>query len=101
MINLSKNSGLSKNSHISDVLKTLKIYNIHELYLYMKLIFVKNLKNNFICKKIFEYLLIANYKDKSSTKSFLNVKNMINVCLYVHQNEEFVINNINLVIKEF
>jgi hypothetical protein len=37
----------------------------------MKLIFVKNLKNNFICKKIFEYLLIANYKDKSSTKSFI------------------------------
>ena len=77
MINLSQNTivrymaGLSKNSHISDELKILKIFNMHELYLYMKLIFVKNLKNNFICKKIFEYLLIANYKDKSSTKSFI------------------------------
>jgi hypothetical protein len=105
MINLSQNTivrymtGLSKNSHISDVLKILKIYNIHELYLYMKLIFVKNLKNNFICKKIFEYLLISNYKDKSSTKSF--IKDFKNVCVYVHQNEEFVINNINVVIKEF
>ena len=65
----------------------------------MKLIFVKNLKNNIICNKIFGYLLLAKYKDKSTTKSF--IKDFKNVCVYINQNEEFVINNINEVINGF
>ena len=91
ILNLTQNSivrymtGLSKNSHISNVLKILKIFSIHELYLYMKLIFVKNLKNNIICNKIFGYLLLAKYKDKSTTKSF--IKDFKNVCVYINQNE--------------
>ena len=105
ILNLTQNSivrymtGLSKNSHISNVLKILKIFSIHELYLYMKLIFVKNLKNNIICNKIFGYLLLAKYKDKSTTKSF--IKDFKNVCVYINKNEEFVINNINEVINGF
>jgi hypothetical protein len=41
-------TGLSKNSHKSGTLKLLKLFTIHELYSYMKLIFVKNLKNNYL-----------------------------------------------------
>ena len=52
-------TGLSRNSHISNTLKILKLFNIFELYTYMKLIFVKNLKSSIICKSIFDYLLIA------------------------------------------
>ena len=41
-------TGLSRNSHISETLKILKLFNINELYKYMKFIFVKNLKLNLI-----------------------------------------------------
>ena len=39
-------TGLSRNSHISKTTKILKLFNIQDLYYYMKLIFTKNLKNN-------------------------------------------------------
>ena len=48
MLNISQNNiirymtGLSRNSHIT----TTNLFNIHDLYLYMKLIFIRNLKNN-------------------------------------------------------
>ena len=45
------------------------------------------------------YLLLAKYKDKSTTKSF--IKDFKNVCVYINKNEEFVINNINEVINGF
>ena len=61
-------TGLSKHSHISDVLKLLKLFKIQELYHYMKLVFVKNLTNNITGKKIFEYLLECHYKNKQNTK---------------------------------
>jgi hypothetical protein len=50
-------TGLSKNSHITNVLKILKLFIIEELYLYMKLIYITNSKNNNICKNIFDFLL--------------------------------------------
>ena len=46
-------TGLSRNSHISNTLKILKLFHIHDLYYYMKLIFIKNLKSNFVCNYIF------------------------------------------------
>ena len=48
-LNLMQNSivrymtGLSKHSHISIVLKALKLFSFQELYYYIKFIFVKNL----------------------------------------------------------
>ena len=63
-MNISQNNiiryitGLSRNSHISNTRKILKFLSIDELYSYMKLIFVKNLINNNLCKKIFDYLSI-------------------------------------------
>jgi hypothetical protein len=53
-------TGLSRNSHISDTLRILRVFNMFELYNYMKLIFVKNLQSKFICKSIFNHLLPEN-----------------------------------------
>ncbi len=39
-------AGLSINSHVSNTINVLKIMNIQDLYKYMKLIFVKIVKNN-------------------------------------------------------
>ena len=57
-------TGLSKNSHMSNTRNVLKIMNIQDLFKYMKLIFVKNVKNNSFCNlKIFKYILNANFKN--------------------------------------
>jgi hypothetical protein len=98
-MNLSQNSiirfmtGLSKNSHISNTRKILKIMNIEELYIYMKLIFIKNLKNNSICLKIFNHLLIIKYK--KNTKSF--IKDFKNTCNILQMDSQNVINNIRII----
>jgi hypothetical protein len=98
-MNLSQNSiirfmtGLSKNSHISNTRKILKIMNIEELYIYMKLIFNKNLKNNSICLKIFNHLLIIKYK--KNTKSF--IKDFKNACNILQMDSQNVINNIRII----
>ena len=92
-------TGLSKNSHISGVLKILKLFNIEELYYYMKLIFIKNLKNNIICKKIFDRIRVAKYNSKDSTKSF--IKDFRKVCEMLEFDEDYVIDNIVAVIVSF
>jgi glutaredoxin-related protein len=62
-MNVSQNSiiiymtGLSRKSHVSNTRKILKIMSINDLYKYMKLNFVKNLKNTNICNEIFKHLL--------------------------------------------
>jgi hypothetical protein len=48
----------------------------------MKLIFVKNLINNNLCKKIFNYLLLSKYKN--NTKSF--IKEFMDVCKLMNLN---------------
>jgi hypothetical protein len=83
-------TGLSRNSHISNTLKILTIFKIYELYTYMKLIFVKNLRSNKICSSIFNYLLSSNYK--KTTLSFIRDFNTI--CSKLNLDSSFVINNI-------
>ena len=57
-------TGLSKKSHISNTRKVLRILSINELNDYMKLIFVKNLKNSKICSEIFnQQQLQKEYKE--------------------------------------
>ena len=63
----------------------------------MKLIFVKNLNNNYLCKKNFNYLLNSNYKN--NTKSF--IKEFMDVCKLLNLNHTYVIENINSVSNEF
>jgi hypothetical protein len=64
MFELQLHFALSKHSHISNTRKTLKILSINELFIYMKLVFIKNLKNNIICERIFYHLLVIKYKKK-------------------------------------
>ena len=90
-------TGLSRNSHISNTLKILKLFNIFDLYIYMKLIFVKNLKTNFICKSIFTSLLTANYK--KSSLSF--IKEFKSICITLNNHESYIIENISDVIAKF
>jgi len=102
-MNISQNNiirymtGLSRNSHISNTRKILKLLSIDELSSYMKLTFVKNLINNNLCIKFFDYLLNTNYKN--NTKSF--IKEFMDVCILMNLNHEHVINNINTVSKDF
>jgi hypothetical protein len=64
-MNISQNNlirymtGLSRNSHISNTRKILKILSIDELFKYMKLVFVKNLTNNALSLRIFNSLLLT------------------------------------------
>jgi hypothetical protein len=104
-LNLNQNTivrymtGLSKHSHVSIVLKALKLFSFQELYHYMKFIFVKNLKNNNICSKIFEYLQTSSYRNRPDTKSF--IKDFKNACLFINQKESYVIENIASIINSF
>ena len=52
----------------------------------MKLIFIKNLKNNIICKKNFDHIRVAKYNSKESTKSF--IKDFRKVCEMLEYDEE-------------
>jgi hypothetical protein len=102
-MNISQNNiirymtGLSKHSHISNTRKILKILSIDELFIYMKLVFIKNLKNNIICERIFNHLLVMKYKNNS--KSF--IKDFKNVCIILQKQSTDIINNIHSVLKEF
>ena len=88
-------TGLSRNSHISNSLRILKLFNIFDLYTYMKIIFVKNLHSNSICKYIFNYLLTQNQKPRSL--SFM--KEFKIICINLDLDTGYVINNIVKVIK--
>ena len=90
-------TGLSRHSHISSTLKILKLFNIFELYTYMKLIFVKNLKSNHICKTIFNHLLLC--KHKSTSLSFM--KEFKIICINLKLVPDFVINNISNILLNF
>jgi hypothetical protein len=104
-LNLNQNTivrymtGLSKHSHVSIVLKALKLFSFQELYHYMKFIFVKNLKNNNICSKIFEYLQTSSYRNRPGSKSFIRA--FKNACIFINQNESYVIENITSIISTF
>ena len=90
-------TGLSRHSHISNTLKILKLFTINDLYFYMKLIFVKNLKSNFICNYIFTFLLTSKYKN--NTLSF--IKEFKLVCNKMNETETNVIANVNSIIIKY
>ena len=90
-------TGLSRNSHISNTLKILKLFNIHDLYYYMKLILIKNLKSNFVCNYIFNCLLTSNYKN--NTLSI--IKDFKFLCGKLNKPMNDVADNINAQITEY
>ena len=103
LINIGQNdivryiTGLSRHSHITNTLKILKLFSINDLYYYMKLIFVKNLKSNFICNYIFNILLDSNYKNNSL--SF--IKEFKLLCGRLKETMYFVVDNINLMLVKY
>jgi hypothetical protein len=90
-------TGLSKHSHISNTRKVLKILSINELNDYMKLIFVKNLKNNKICTEIFNHLIHNNFKKNS--KSF--IREIDSICNNLEINKLNLITDIQSIITKF
>ena len=90
-------TGLSKNSHVSNTRNILKIMNIQDLYKYMKLIFIKNVKNNSISNGIFRHILSSNFKN--NTKSF--IKDFVLICDELNLNKQYVVDNIDVVSKDF
>ena len=83
-------TGLSRNSHISDTLRILRVFNIFELYNYMKLIFVNNLKTNIICNSIFNHLLLVKHKPRSL--SFM--REFKGICIKLELETSYVIENV-------
>ena len=63
----------------------------------MKLIFVKNLKSNYICNSIFNYLLISNYK--TNTLSFIKEFNIL--CERLNESMVYFADNINNMLTKF
>ena len=88
-------TGHSKNSHVSGTRYVLKIMNIDDLYKYMKLIFVKNVKNNDICYNIFQYMLHSTLKN--NIKSFMI--DFENICKDLNLSKQQVVDNINNITK--
>ena len=90
-------TGLSRNSHISDTLRILRVFNVFELYNYMKLIFVKNLKSNFICNSIFNHLLLVKHKPRSL--SFM--REFKGICIKLELEISYVIDNIVSILADY
>jgi hypothetical protein len=92
-------TGLSKKCHISDVLIILKLLNIDQLNTYMKLIFVKNLKNNVMCNYIFNYLLNNQLLIKSNSLSFIN--DIKRICILLNLDINNIQNNIISILNNY
>jgi hypothetical protein len=75
-LNVSQNNlikqflGISKYSSMTNILKSLKIYNFNELYICSKLSFLETIKNNEIALKIFNILCAELERTHKKSKSF-------------------------------
>ena len=64
--------GLKSHCHISNVLKSLKIFNFNQLYISLKLSFLNSIKFNNISSYIFNKLISNKKKTVKNCKSFKN-----------------------------
>ena len=62
--------GIDKFSHMTNILKSLKIYNFYDLYISSKLSFLETIKNNEISLKIFNILCQELERTHSKSQSF-------------------------------
>jgi hypothetical protein len=92
-------TGLSKHCHISPVRKNLKLFNIIDLNLYMKLTFIKNIKNSSICNKIFLFKLNSNASYKPRSKCF--IKEYLEICKYLEKDPVAVYESTMSILAEF
>lgn len=63
--------GIGKYSHMTNLLKCLKIFNFENLYIFSKLTFLNMLKSNSLCVNIINHLIKVKYLYNSRSKSFL------------------------------
>ncbi len=63
--------GVKKYSHFSDVLRVLGILKMNDFYIFCKLSFIKNLKNNPTCHHIFNNLIENEHMISKNSKSFI------------------------------
>lgn len=92
-------AGLYRTSHISPVLRTLKLFNIRELYLFFKLTFIKNMKKSFICLYIFNYLNNNRNNYKERTLSF--VRDLKTLSKTLRLDTDFIVEKVISVIMNF
>jgi hypothetical protein len=75
-LNISQNNlirqfiGIKKYNHMSNVLKSLNLYNFHELYISTKLSFLETIKNNELSMRIFEILCRELDRTPKKSQSF-------------------------------
>ena len=84
--------GISRYSHMSNVLKCLKIFNFDELYLFSKISFLNSIKNNDLSYQIFGWLCSdsrPNKNSKSFKKDIVLIENKFNM------NIDIVFQNVN------
>jgi hypothetical protein len=85
--------GISKYCHTSELLRVLKLYDINCLIVFLKLSFIRNLKNNILTYKIFSFLFtninLVNLKSKSFIIDYKNICSLLNL------DHNYLINNIN------
>jgi hypothetical protein len=92
-------AGLYRTSHISPVLRTLKLFNIRELYLFFKLTFIKNMKKSFICLYIFNYINNNRNNYKERTLSF--ARDLKTLSQTLRLDRDFIVDKVISVIMNY
>ena len=83
--------GISKYCHTSELLSVLRLFDINSLIIFLKLSFIKNIKNNILTFKIFSFLLnnvdLFSSKSKSFITDYKNIFSLLNLdCNYLFNN---------------
>ena len=89
----------SKYCHTGELLCVLRLFDINSLIIFLKLSFIKNIKNNSLSFKIFSFLL--NNVDLYNSKSKSFITDFKNICLLLNLDYNYLFNNINSVYNNF
>jgi hypothetical protein len=105
LINMEQNTlirymiGLHKYCHMSDLLVTLRLFNIGELINFHKLTFMKNLGGSEVCKSIFDHLVL-NLNDYQKYHLFY-ARDMRNISNFFKNDISNIYENIKEIIRNF
>jgi hypothetical protein len=91
--------GLHKYCHMSDLLVTLRLFNIGELITFHKLTFMKNLGGSEVCKSIFDYLVLNLNDNQKYHLSY--ARDMRNISNFFKNDISNIYENIKEIIRNF
>ena len=91
--------GISKYCHNSELLRALKLFDIKNLIYFMKLSFIKSIKNNKLSFSILNKLIENNMLYNSNSKSF--IKDFKFICCELKVDFNFLVNNIYSISRKF